>query len=341
MKVTTSRALCLATLVLSHLVDAKKVTDPKKPPKNAVLLSTVNSLTLRAGKQTSARRSSAVPQLTCSGPAQVCKLYSVDTMRCTNEGSDYEAENIQWSCKASLPEEFKLGATEVGCEGYESSEDPYVLKGSCGVEYRLLLTEKGERKYGGKKEKSVVGDTGGKDAGSQLFGLIFIALFIGVIFLILRSIYRSLNDPNRPAGVLGNGWGGGDGGGNDDPPPPYDDYSAPPKKPTTRSYTPRASSSRNGQGSRAAGEQWRPGFWTGTAAGAAGGYAAGAYANRPPPPPPEPPQTGRSWFNLGGPTVRFSNNRSSSSRSSSRSGSRHESSGTRHESTGFGGMNRR
>lgn len=337
MKVTTSSLLCLATLVLGHLVDAKKATDPKKAPKNAVLLSSVNSLTLRAGKQSSARRSSAVPQLTCSGPADVCKLYSVDVMRCTNEGSDYDKENIQWNCKASLPPEFKLGSTDVGCEGYESSEDPYVLKGSCGVEYRLLLTEMGEEKYGFKNEKSTMDGFGlGKDIGSQLFGYLFGLLFVGVIFLILRSIYRQVNDPNRPFAAAGAGWGGGGGGGNDDPPPPYDDYSAPPKKPSTRG--PRASPSRTGQGSQAAGEQWRPGFWTGTAAGAAGGYAAGRYANRNRAPPPETRQTGGSWFG-GGPS---NSNRSFGGSPSSGSGSSGPSySSSRHESTGFGGTSRR
>jgi hypothetical protein len=337
MKITTSSLLCLATLVLGHLVDAKKVTDPKKPPKNAVLLSTVNSLTLRAGKQTSARRSSAIPQLTCSGPAHVCKLYSVDVMRCTNEGSDYDKENIQWSCKASLPPEFKLGATEVGCEGYESSEDPYVLKGSCGVDYRLLLTEMGEEKYGVKNDKSTMDGFGSrKDIGSDLFGVIFILLFVGVIFLILRSIYRSVTDPSRPIGAAGTGWGGGGGGGNDDPPPPYDDYSAPPRKPTTRA--PRSSSSRTGQGSQAAGEQWRPGFWTGTAAGAAGGYAAGRYANRSRAPPPETRQTGGSWFGGGPSNTNINFGRSPSSGSGS-SGPSYSSS--RQESTGFGGTSRR
>jgi hypothetical protein len=63
----------IATLIAcSH---AGKVTNPNKVPKNAVLLSDVNSLTLRAGKQTAGRRSSPVPQLQCVGPANVCKLF--------------------------------------------------------------------------------------------------------------------------------------------------------------------------------------------------------------------------------------------------------------------------
>jgi len=31
-----------------------------------------------------------------------------------------------------------MGRVQVGCEGWESSDDPYILKGSCGLEYTLL-----------------------------------------------------------------------------------------------------------------------------------------------------------------------------------------------------------
>ena len=34
----------------------------------------------------------------------------------------------------------------VSCEGYESSEDQYVLRGSCGLEYQLDYTELGLKK---------------------------------------------------------------------------------------------------------------------------------------------------------------------------------------------------
>ena len=133
---------------------------------DAVLLSSVRSLTLHGDKQTSHRRVKAIPQLTCNGGNGRGK-YEVDVMRydaiiytlrqrsnlltharrCKNSGSEYDAEDIQWTCQASLPPEFKLGSTEVVCEGYDGPDDPYILKGSCGVEYRLVLTELGEAKY--------------------------------------------------------------------------------------------------------------------------------------------------------------------------------------------------
>ncbi|KAJ5669284.1 hypothetical protein N7462_010354 [Penicillium macrosclerotiorum] len=120
-----------------------------KPGNDAILLSNVQTLTLRADRLTTSRRVSPIPQLSCTGPSKkICDLYKVETMRCKNDGYDYDAEDVQWTCTASLPPEFKLGATDVVCEGYRNANDKWVLKGSCGVEYRMLLTDQGEKRFG-------------------------------------------------------------------------------------------------------------------------------------------------------------------------------------------------
>jgi len=291
----------------------------KKTPKDAILLSNVKSLTLYANKKTSHRRVPAVPQLTCQGPG--CKHYKIDIMRCTNQGADYSAEDIQWSCTASLPEEFKLGSTEVICEGYDNAEDQRVLKGSCGVEYRLLLTDKGEEKYGttwwgGSKSKQNPAPNSVED-GSVLGKALFMMVFIGVAIWILYSIYQAYitapNAPRRPRQPhAGGGWGGW--GGGDDPPPPYDPY-------------PRKRYSDYG-----AQEGWRPGFWTGAASGAAAGYMAGRGQRQQA----QPVQTNNGWFGGGGGESSTRPSRSSGGSSSSGSGS-----SARYESTGFGSTSRR
>lgn len=137
---------------------------------DAVLLSSIQSLTLRNDRQTSHRRVAAVPQLNCVG-GNARDRYEVDMMRCTNSGSDYEANDVQWTCRAELPEEFKLGSTDVICEGYDSAEDPYVLKGSCGVEYRLVLTGKGEERFGIPEES--------KFSRSNIERILFFMFFAG------------------------------------------------------------------------------------------------------------------------------------------------------------------
>jgi len=56
--------------------------------------------------------------------------YRAEAMQCKNMGGSYgDREDVQWSCTAELPDEFKLGRTEVVCEGYSSPDDIYILKG--------------------------------------------------------------------------------------------------------------------------------------------------------------------------------------------------------------------
>ncbi|CRG88796.1 hypothetical protein PISL3812_05831 [Talaromyces islandicus] len=240
------------------------VTLAAAPGRNAILLSNVQALTLRRGHMTSHRRVSPVPQLKCVGPSsRICKLYSIDTMRCTNQGHGYDEEDIEWSCTASLPPEFKLGSTDVICEGYRHSDDAWVLKGSCGVEYRLLLTDEGEKRYGHQYTK-----TDGPD-DMHWPGLIAWIVFIAIFAFILYSLFVNNGNPgrrgNNPRGPGGGGDGGGGGGGWDDPrdpPPPYDYH------PETH-WKPSSSSSSSD-----------PGFWTGAATGAATGGAAGYALGR-------------------------------------------------------------
>ncbi|KAM0719379.1 hypothetical protein Q7P37_005284 [Cladosporium fusiforme] len=323
-------ALIALTSTTTTLVSARK------PPANAVLLSNIKTLTLHGNRDTSARRGPPVPQLSCvGGSAQ--GLYDVDMMRCNNAGADYGPEDVQWTCQASLPAEFKLGSTEVVCEGYDSPEDPFVLKGSCGVEYRLILTALGEEKYGqrqdyGRKGGSQEGRGKEGGLGEKLFTFVFWAIFLGIVALIVRSIWTggggganaNLNFGRRPGdgGGWGGGYGGGDGhDGHDEPPPPYSRHAPPRSKPTTRS-SPSSSA-------------WRPGFWSGAATGAAAGYAMGNRSNRAP----NYGQPGPSnWFgNGGGPSRSFGGGGSSGGGSGSPSAP----SGARHESTGFGGSRRR
>ena len=328
-------ATSVPALLTSLLLLLSPASAASSAPKDAVLLSKVKSLTFKSNSQTTARRVKPIPQMQCIGPANICKLYSVDTMRCMNSGSDYDEENVQWTCTASLSPEFKLGSTDVSCEGYAGSEDPYVLKGSCGVEYRLLLTEIGEEKYGKKplwggskskgSSKSSKTNEGITSEGTNWF---FWAVFLIVIGVIVYSAFSSNNNGGPPR--FG---GGGNGGGNDDPPPPYDsrDYGAPPRKPRT-ARTGRTSTS--GSSSRAAGEQWRPGFWTGAATGAAAGYLAGNRGNssrqqtRP-----AMQEQGGGWFS--------NNNRGGGNGGSSGSSSSPGPSTNRYEGTGFGSTNRR
>lgn len=291
-----------------------------KPNKNAILLSDVETLTLRGhGAKTTNRRVSAIPQLKCKSHPSLCRLVEdkLDLMRCTNQGSSYDDADVEWTCAATLPEEVRLGTTDVICEGYSSSDDPYVLKGSCGVEYTVALTPKGERRYPHLETQG---------ASSRDWSAIgFMVLFVGVLVWIVYSAWIRYQENNgrRPANRRaprgGGGWGGGGGGGGgpgwdprfggpgDDPPPPY-----PGRKP----------SSSNQQAG------WRPGFWSGLAGGAAAGYAAGNMGRN------RGNRRDDYYYDSPSPAPRRGG---SSSYSSSNAGP----SGTSHESTGFGSTSRR
>ena len=45
----------------------------------------------------------------------------------------------QWECKADMDSRYRFGDIAVNCEGYNYPDDPYILKGSCGVGVNFLI----------------------------------------------------------------------------------------------------------------------------------------------------------------------------------------------------------
>lgn len=303
----------------------------RKSPQS-LLLSDVKALILRKDLKTSHNRLPPVPQLKCIG-GTAKGLYEIDVLRCRNAGSSYGDEDVQWTCTATLPSEFKLGSTDVVCEGFSSSEDPYVLKGSCGVEYRLMLTKLGEEKYG-RNGKDMWGKYDARSKRGDWAAAIFWFIFIAVLVWIIYAALIRDSPGRRPPGAAPNHWfGGGGGGDSDDPPPPYE-YRPSPKAKATSSRAPRAAPARAQGG-------WRPGFWSGALGGAAAGYMAGnrGQSQRP---------SSQSTWNFNGVNGRGNGEGSSSfagtgagrTRSSENSSFSSYGSG-RHETSGFGGTSRR
>ncbi|KAK0711488.1 hypothetical protein B0H67DRAFT_646856 [Lasiosphaeris hirsuta] len=301
----------LALVAVTVLCSAATAAAGSAKPKNAILLSEVQSLTLHANKPTTHRRVSAIPQLRCVSKPTLCALADIQTLRCVNQGASYGAEDIEWACTASLPATVKLGATEVICEGYSSPDDPYVLRGSCGVEYRVALTPEGERL------NPNLGGGGGEESPwpGYIFGVIFFSVLAWIIYS--ACVQGGGVAPGAAPRAAGRRWGGGGGGGGGgwgpgwgpggDAPPPY-----PGTKPA------------------GADEAWRPGFWSGLAGGAAAGYMAGNRGRRDQ----DYDRRGNIWG--GGRDYGSGWGSSSGSRASGSS-----SSGSQHESTGFGSTSRR
>ena len=63
-------------------------------------------------------------------------------VQCYNRG--WDGQDVQWECKTDMEGDFRFGSVEVVCEGFDYPDDPYILKGSCGLEYTLDYTREGE-----------------------------------------------------------------------------------------------------------------------------------------------------------------------------------------------------
>ncbi|KAJ3159923.1 Store-operated calcium entry-associated regulatory factor [Geranomyces michiganensis] len=132
-----SAIIVFALALLGLLVIVLPVEAARKD--NRILMTDIQALTLYKGRKTTGRRSSPVPQFKCVG-GDACRDAQPDVIQCRVTGLNNREP--QWRCEAELQDLYKFGTTEVICEGYDNAEDPYVLAGSCGVEYTLHRTPK-------------------------------------------------------------------------------------------------------------------------------------------------------------------------------------------------------
>jgi len=99
-----------------------------------VLLKDINVLTLYKGRSTTYRRTYPVPQLKCVA-GNGCYQYDIKSVQCYNMG--FDGKDQSWKCETLMDPTLRFTNVKVNCEGYSYSNDPYVLVGSCGIEYEL------------------------------------------------------------------------------------------------------------------------------------------------------------------------------------------------------------
>ena len=183
--------------------------------KERVRLDDVQVVTLTRGALTTGRRSSPVPQLACVGGSGRGEEQP-ERVQCYNRGSD--GRGVQWECKADMDNGLRFGQVEVVCEGYDYPDDPYILAGSCGLEYTLELTKEGREK------RSSSGGGGGWGGGwsnpsysyssnslSELF-LILLVVIVIVIFAVYTTCEDSPSMEDRQNGAGSQRGGAGRGG---------------------------------------------------------------------------------------------------------------------------------
>ncbi|XP_078252077.1 store-operated calcium entry-associated regulatory factor [Rhinoraja longicauda] len=256
--------LCLGLAAVA-LIDSERV-----------LLREVQSLTLYSGRYTNGRRSSPVPQLECVGGTASCTSFIPQVVQCYNKG--WDGYDVQWECKADMDIAYRFGAVTVSCEGYNYPEDPYILRGSCGLEYVIDLTEEGIRK---KKDNTRFVHQPPKQNDPTVVGnssnLMMLILLFALAYLVYVTCLRSQRNGNQPS-PEGNEDVNNKAGPSACPPPPgfkpeYTGCTA------DEGLNDNAYQGSNGQqpGRRSSG----PGFWTGIGAGGILGYLFGSRRSRP------------------------------------------------------------
>jgi len=221
-----------------------------------IKLTDVNVLTLHQGKMTNSRRTHPVPQLQCVGGSGGCSAFTPRVVQCYNTG--FDGYDVQWECKTDMDGRYRFGEIAVNCEGYSYPDDPYILKGSCGLEYSIDVVEGGHyHSYH---------DSGYRDGGYQSHhhnsykrrSGDWLGSFImwGIIAFIAYYIYQHWSSntiPHTPGG--------------------YTQSSTPPPAGFRPEYVPDEHSSayRTSAGSGLGGD----GFWAGAATGGFLGYLFG------------------------------------------------------------------
>jgi hypothetical protein len=220
-----------------------------------IALESIPGLTFYKNALTAARRTSPIAQLVCLGKA--CGLYQPDVVRCTNIGGS--GTDVDWKCEADLPSSLRFGRVEVSCEGWNGPGDPYVMKGSCSLEYNLVQLPDALNADSDSSWSHFY--TRPWFSNLDYSGIFFMFVWIVVLGMIIYSfiqpcLRRNASDanyaspPSYPGDRQGrSGPGGFPGSYYTSPPPPY-----------TKDA---------GSGS---GSQWQPGFWTGAALGALGNH---------------------------------------------------------------------
>ncbi|EYC33987.1 hypothetical protein Y032_0001g19 [Ancylostoma ceylanicum] len=282
-----------------------------------VLLRDVSTITLRDGQYTTGRRSAPVPQLKCVGGGARGR-FKPRAVQCVKQG--FDGMDYQWKCSADMPQEYEFGQVTVTCEGYSYPEDPYILKGSCGLEYDL---EYADTAYARKDvSRSRTKSSWWSWFTHENIANAVVALFILYVMYSMFFANTTREGPRTPPryGWFGGGFDGGPGYPGGHPPP-----SAPPPPPSyedTMGYKSAYHSAPSSSGSG-------PGFWTGAGLGALGGYLFGRNAA------PSAPSYG---FAQAQPTV---NERFMRDTGFDDSHADQPSTSEMHESTGYGGTRRR
>lgn len=206
------RTIVLLALVLAGYSSPTlaKPTHYSPHDDRAVELNSIPQLVLRKGAMTTGRRTAPVPQLKCVEGSACGTSSEPNVVHCTNIGVDYSTGDPSWKCTAELENGLRLGTTDVICEGFRNRDDPWVLRGSCGLEYTIHGNPvNAGRSYDsyGQPYKAY----SGYRSYSSSSGRSWLNWILGSIFLYF--VFRWFSGPSGDAATRGATFGTGGGGG--------------------------------------------------------------------------------------------------------------------------------
>lgn len=278
---SSASVLVLVVILGTIFINSTAAWGSNDPGK--VLLKDVQVLTLKAGQMTTGRRSSPVSQLNCVGGSAKGQ-FNPQVVQCYNRG--WDGQDVQWECKSDMDNLYRFGSVEVICEGYDYPDDPYILKGSCGLEYTLELTKEGNNRqsnsanhdygYGSSNNYNSGYNYSSKNKWSGMGDLVVFGVVCFVIYALYKTCidtpdnqtmgdrqYSSTNDDYPGGSPGGGGWFGG---GNNQRPNNYGTGNNPAGFDDASCGGPRQRRGGTGGGG---------GFWSGMATGGLLGYMFG------------------------------------------------------------------
>lgn len=169
-----------------------------------VLLQDVSVLTFKPGQYTSDH---ILPQMNCKGIyCDETYNYNVNSIQCKNTG--FDGHDVNWKCTAYINNkssryEYFVNNFQVMCKGYSYPDDPYILHGSCSVDYKVdkKLIKLPEQPRTHVHTQTTITDhnnyyNNDDDDWLTFFALLFILFFIIALFSF--PIYRTVTVYDTP-----------------------------------------------------------------------------------------------------------------------------------------------
>lgn len=181
--------LFLAFSILVSTSCGYRFDDPHRDS-DRILLSNVGSLLFRPNQMTTGRRSSPIQQMRCNG---INCHKGPNSIMCRNNGMT--DNDIVWECtgRGLVPGYVMKGVT-VSCEGYNDAYDPYILRGSCGVVYRI------EKDYSYQEPVTIstttstyYTDTGLYTNDAGFISLLFVPIILFILFGLI-ALYATIDN---------------------------------------------------------------------------------------------------------------------------------------------------